>query len=175
MNNLNIKEELSMGADLRVYSKGLEDKAVTPEVMAFYALRAAEMKGEIDKLAAETSQRQDKMRLINDIIAEINSLTDEKHCLDISKHPGLQEKLRVAKELGVTLNVEKMKFDSVERDRLIQNLHLKGDNWDKENKHQTQKMEIYIKELDRVMLLLKDAQKNEDRSKRGATAGVKGG
>ena len=175
MNNLDIKDELSMGADLKVYMKDIENKAVTPEVMAFYALRAGEMKEKIDELAAQTSQRQDRMRLINDIIADINSLTDDKQCLDITNHPKLQEKLRVAKELGVNINIEKVKFDNLSRDRLVQNLHLTADNWDKENKSQTQKMEIYIKELDRVMLLLKEAQKNENQAKRGATAGIKGG
>ena len=73
------------------------------------------------------------------------------------------------------LDVPELKFDNLSRDRLVQNLHLTADNWDKENKSQTQKMEIYIKELDRVMLLLKEAQKNENQAKRGATAGIKGG
>ncbi len=174
MNNLSINEELSMGGDLKVYAKGLEDKAVTPEVMAFYALRAGEMKQQIDKLAAETSLRQDRMRLINEIIAEINTLTDKNQSLDITKHLELQEKLRMAQQLGVKINITEFKFDAGSRDRLVQNLHLAADNWDKENKSQTQKMEIYIKELDRVMLLLKEAQKNENQAKRGATSGIKG-
>lgn len=149
------------------------DVALTPQVMAFYATRAADTKTKIDQLGAEISQRQDKMRFINDLIADINAATDSKKCLDLSKE--IQEKLRLAKEMGININVNKVKFNSEERDGLIQNLHLKGKNWDDENKTQTQKMDIYIKELDRVMMLLKEFQKSESQSKRGALAGIKGG
>jgi hypothetical protein len=173
MNNLTISDEAPTVSEVEV-SLDAMDLAITPEVMAFYAKRAADAKEEIDKLAAETSQRQDKMRFLNDLIAEINSLTDEKQCLDISKHLELQEKLRIAQELGVKITGGKLKFDSIERSRLVENLHLQGDNWDKENKTQTQKMDIYIKELDRVMMLLKEVQKYENQSKRGALSGIKG-
>ena len=175
MNTLTINEELPVDTDLMVYMNDHEDSAVTPEVMAFYAERATEMKNKIDQLGAETSLRQDRMRLINDVIAEINSLTDEKQCLDISQQIELQEKIRVVQQLGVKITEGKTKFSAIERDRLVENLHLQGDSWDKENKNQTQKMEIYIKELDRVMMLLKEVQKNENQAKRGATAGIKGG
>lgn len=172
MNNLNVNDDKPIDATRWDVPAG---SSLTMEVMLFYAQRAAEAKAEIDQLGAETSQRQDKMRLINDIIAEINMLTDEKYNLDISKNVELQEKLRVAQELGVHLTADKLKFNSEERSRLIENLHLQADSWDKENKNQTQKMEIFIKELDRLMMLLKETQKCEERSKRGAITGIKGG
>jgi hypothetical protein len=176
MSDLRRTEEPLIDPSLTIstMSNGLEP-ALTPQVMAFYATRAADTKTKIDQLGAEISQRQDKMRFINDLIADINTLTDSKKCLDLSKHPEIQEKLRVAKEMGININVDKVKFNSEERDGLIQNLHLKGKNWDDENKTQTQKMDIYIKELDRVMMLLKEFQKSESQSKRGALAGIKGG
>jgi hypothetical protein len=167
-------QDIEVGREIKINQQPL-DVAITPEVMAFYALRATNMKTKIDRLGAETSQRQDKMRLINDLIASINNLTDEKNGLDITKHPDLLSKLQVAKDLGVEINLDKLKLDSVGRDRLVENLHRKGDNWDKENKNQTQQMEIYVKELDRIMMLLKEVQKNENQAKRGATAGIKGG
>ena len=172
--SLAVNDELPVNGDIKI-NVDAEHIAITPEFMAFYAKRASDTKTKIDKLGSEISQRQDKMRLINDLIAEINNLTDAKQNLDISKHPEIQEKLRVAKELGVKLNLGKTKFDSMERDRLIENLHLQGDSWDKENKNQTQKMDILVKELDRIMMLLKEVQKNENQAKRGATAGIKGG
>jgi hypothetical protein len=175
MNDLNLIQEVPVDSEIMV---GLNDQAepsITSEVMKFYTDRATDMKINIDQLGAETSLRQDKMRLINDLITEINLLTDEKHGVDFSQNVELQEKFRVAQQLGVKINADKTKFSSVERDRLIENLHLTGDSWDKENKSQTQKMEIYIKELDRVMMLLKEVQKNENQAKRGATAGIKGG
>ncbi len=193
MNDLNISDELPFdtldaldlteGSDKEPKEIKIEDStlivsagaAITPQVMLFYAQRGADMKSKIDQLGAEISQRQDKMRLLNELIAAINNLTDDKNGLDLSKNLDIVEKLRVLKELGVTIPEGKLKFSSTERDRLVENLHLHGDSWDKENKTQTQKMEICIKELDRVMMLLKECQKCENQGKRGATAGIKGG
>lgn len=153
----------------------IDHTAITPEVFKFYAQRANEAKDKIDRLGAEIHQRQDKMRLINDLICDINNLTDDKNELDISQNLELQEKLRVAKELGANINADKLKFTPIERDRLIQNLNLKAEEWDKSNRTETQKMEIHVKELDRIMMMIKEVQKGEDRPKRSATAGMKGG
>lgn len=149
--------------------------ALTPAIYKFYANRAMETKNQIDQLAAEIHQRQDKMRFINNLISEINNLTDSNSELDFNQNPEVQEKLRIAKELGVSINVDKLQYNAVERDRLIQNLHLKAEEWDKDNRTQTQKMEIFVKELDRIMMMLKEVQKGEDRPKRSASAGIKGG
>jgi hypothetical protein len=149
--------------------------SISAEMRKFYALRALETKNKIDQLGAEINQRQDKMRLINDIISEINSLTDDNNCLDISQNAALLEKLQIAQDLGVHLKEGKLKFNAIERDRLIENLHLSGDSWDKENRHQTQKMEIHVKELDRLMMLLKDADRKEDQAMRPALSGIRGG
>ncbi len=151
------------------------DPALTPEMLRFYALQATYMKDKIDLLAAEINQRQDKMRLINDIIAEINNLTDEKNGLDISQNAELLEKLQLARELGVKIKDGQLKFNPIERDRLLENLHLSGDSWDKENRNQTQKMEIHVKEMDRIMMMLKDIDKKEDQAKRPMLAGIRGG
>jgi len=149
--------------------------SLTDEMRKFYAFHAEQMKGKIDAHAAEVHQRQDKMRLINDIIAEINNLTNESNGLDISQNTDLLEKLQIAKDLGVKIKENQTSFNAVERDRLIENLHLAGDSWDKENRHQTQKMEIVVKELDRLMMILKDVDRKEEQAKRPMLAGIRGG
>lgn len=177
MNNMNI----SIESDTKVqgYQPGQQQTAVTTDVMKYYAHRATETKEKIDQLGAEVSQRQDKMSLIIDIISdineEINKLKDDKSTLDISQIPSLLENLRRVRELGVKITEGKVKFSSTERERLLENLNLAGEKWDKENKNQTQKMEIYIKDLDRILMLLKDVQKCENTAIRGASTGIKGG
>lgn len=161
--------------DSAIQEKSRNETAITPEVHAFYIARATTMKEKIDHLGAETSQRQQRMSLLNGLIAEINNLTDKNNHVDISENFQVQEQLRVARELGVKIIENKVKFDAVERDRLIENLHLALDGWDKENRNQTQQMEIYIKELDRVMMFLKEVQKGEHQARRSAIAGIKGG
>lgn len=152
------------------------NSSITGNVMRFYASVATSMKDKIDNLGAEVSMRHDQMRLINEIIAEINDLTDEKNSFQISteKTPELIKKLQVAKELGVKVKDGQFKFNAIERDRLLENLHISLENWDKQNRFQTQKMEIHVKELDRLMLLLKDVERKEDQAKRSMLAGIKG-
>lgn len=142
-------------------------------IKEFYLQCMAETKEKVDRLGAEVTQRQDKMRLLNDVIVEINNLTNEKNELNISKEIKLQEKIRVLQELGVNIKGDKLQFNAIERDRLLENLHLTCNNWVNENKNQTQKIEILMKELDRVMLLLKEAEKNHHRDIRGMAARVK--
>jgi cell fate (sporulation/competence/biofilm development) regulator YlbF (YheA/YmcA/DUF963 family) len=115
------------------------------------------------------------MRLINELISSINAKTDNSSSLDLTGDEELQEMLRLAKELGAKVDPEKLTYTAAERDRLVENLHLKGDEWDKENRTQTQQMEIQIKNLDRIIMLMKEVQKGEDRTKRNAAAGIKGG
>lgn len=138
---------------------------VTSEMIKFYAHEAAELKGKIDGLAAEVTHRQDKMRYVNDILAEINNLTDDKNCLNITDHPDLIEKLNILRNDYEVKIPENLKFTSNQRDRLVENLHLTADGWDKENKNQTQKMEIFTKVLDRYMMMLKEIQRDEKTTK----------
>lgn len=154
---------------------GIDRTAIIPEVFKFYAYHATKTKENVDQLAAEVHKRQDEMRVINDLICAINNLTDENNALDLSNNQELQEKLREAKELGANINADQLKFSPVERDRLIQNLHLKADEWDKTNRTQIQKMEIHVKELDRIMMMIKEVQKGEDRPKRASNQAIKGG
>jgi hypothetical protein len=173
ISNLDLESQQIDSASL--WNNFPSQSSVTDEMRRFYALQAEHLKSRIDTLAAEIRQRQDKMRLINDIVAEINNLTDEKNGLDISQNTDLLEKLQIAKDLGVKIKDGQTKFNALERDRLIENLHLAGDNWDKENRHQTQKMEIVVKELDRIMMILKDVDRKEDQAKKPMVAGIRGG
>lgn len=149
--------------------------SVTSEARKFYAYQTEGIKDKIDLIAAEIHQRLDKMRLINDIIAEINNLTDEKNGLDISQSPELLEKLQIAKDLLVKIKDGQTKFNDLERDRLMENLHLAAENWNKENHHQTQKLEIFHRAIDRIILMLKDVNRKEEQIMRTMIAGQRGG
>lgn len=173
-NSLNQSESNASVEDVNLLKKFRSEPSLTEQILRFYMGEAQKMKNKVDLLAAEINQKQDRMRLINDIISEINNLTDEKNALDIGKNDELLEKLLIAKELGVKIKDGQIKFNPIERDRLIENLHLAADSWDKENRFQTQKMEIHVKELDRIMLMLKDVERKEDQSKRSMIAGIKG-
>ncbi len=155
---------------------------VTIEAVKFYAQQGNEMKSKINVLAAEVTQRQQKIKLVQEIMQELNSSIDSNGELDISQKPGLLEKLRVAKEMGINIPMDpkstdenplcKSKFSSDEKDRLLQNLGLSTDSWDKENKQHTQKMQIYLDESNRYLTLATQAMKYEDKPKRASIAGM---
>lgn len=156
------------------HSDDIQKSSCAQAIMRLYVQKAAEIKTHADTLGAEIQEKQDHMRLINEIIAEINNMTDEKNCLDIGQNAELLEKLQRAAKLGVKVNEGQVTFNALERDRLIENLHLCGDNWDKENRSHTQKLEIYIKELDRLVMLMKDVDRKEEQSKRAAIQATRG-
>lgn len=115
-----------------------------------YAVLEEEMKTKVDNHAAESYRNQDVMKLVSSIIAEINSITDSKNNVDLTKHAELQRKMQAVQDLGASVDAKKMKYDTLERDRLIENLNLKADECNQEVKKHNQKMEVMLKTHDRV-------------------------
>ncbi|WP_068466575.1 hypothetical protein [Candidatus Protochlamydia phocaeensis] len=169
---------------IRLPTHDILSTPVLIEAVKFYAYHGKEIKNKIDQIAAEVTQRQEKMKFLHEIVQELNSSIDGSDKLDIGKNEQLKEKLRIAKEMGVNIPLDskssdtnvivKTSFSSTERDRLLENLHLTADTWDKENKQQTQKMQIYIQESDRYLMLANQVLKYEDKPKRSALSGIKG-
>ncbi len=173
MSDTPINNTVESDSDILVrWNQQMESVSLTEITRLLYLQRASETKDKIDILGAEINLRQDKVRFINDLICDINNLTNDENGCDLT---ALQDKLSIAKELGVNISTDKLTLNSLERDRMIQNLHLTGEGWDKENRSETQKMEVCVKELDRIMMLLKEIQKSEDKPKRSSLAGIKGG
>jgi hypothetical protein len=71
-----------------------------------------------------------------------------------------------------------MKIPSLEgqdsRMRLIETLHLQANIWDKDNKQQMQKMDVYVKHLDRLFSMMTLIQKNEGSTLKAAHNAAKG-
>ena len=168
--NLEFETEKLKETDLNI--NDLKTNIVT-QAKQFYVDRSQTLKDQVNLMGAEIVQRQNKMKLLSEIIATINNLTDEKNCVDISKDNELLEKIQAARELGVKIKEGQTVFNHLERDRLIENLQLSTDIWDKENRHQIQKVEIHTKHLDHVMLLLNDLSKKHDQALTAISRGMK--
>lgn len=147
------------------------------EAVLLYIGHAAQAKDKARDLGATVEHQQEKMRLINEIISEINNCTDEKdNSLNLTDRPHLQELLETARQLGVKLpEKDKLEFDSLRRMSLLENLRMAGDNWDKDNRIKIQKLDVMLKELDRLLMLVKEAFKNASTISRATNAGMKGG
>lgn len=153
-----------------------ENPALTPQAFAKWMESYDKIKSAIDEKAAEVSVKQDQIRFVNSIICELNSLVDDKEGLDLTTQEGLLEKMeRAVKDLGITLPLNKKQFSPLEFTRLIQNLNLAIDGWDKENKTNMQKIETQSKILDRMMMILKSIEKAESQAITAGARGIKGG
>jgi hypothetical protein len=151
---------------------------LTHEMQMVYMQKADETKVKIDDLAAQITVRKGRMSTINEIIAAINSATSEENTLDLTNQDELKTKLKRAKEeFGVDipkLDDNKVTYSSLEKDRLLQNLELVCDSWDKENHPQLSKMEVYQKELDRIMNMLTSTRKEESQAGTQILRNIKG-
>ncbi len=130
-----------------------------------YTHQTAILKDKIDAMALDISQRQDKVKLVHEILQAINKLSDEKG-MDIGKQTELIAKLKVAKELGIDIDPTQTKFTTQERDFLKESLHMAAEDFNNENKLQTQKMQVHIQESDRWLMVANTMVKTEDRIKK---------
>lgn len=173
VDNADDKDEDMIGIGKELIEKYASDASVLKEIKRLYAKEAAKTQNKADKIAAEIRQRQDKLNLINDIISDINNYTNDQNGLDLSAHPDLVEKLRIAKELGINIKDGQTAYSAKERDHLVENLYLSTDGMDKENRHQTQMMEKLLKHTDRLMVIMDDIKKKEEQAIRAMNSGIK--
>ncbi len=177
--SLMIEDELAV----RLPKHAILSTPVLIDAVKFYAHHGKEVKKKIDALAVEIKDKHEKVKNTHDIIQQLNNLaTDDGTTLDISGNQDLMNKLQLAKDHGVNIPMDpingediKTKYTAPERDRLIENLHLSSDEWDKENKNHSQKMQVHIQESDRYLMLANQVLKYEDRPKRSMIQGMKGG
>ncbi len=128
-----------------------------------FTRQAAKIKDKVAEKGAEISQYQDKIKHIHDILQLINKYSTEAG-LDISQHPDIQEKLEVAKKLGVEFDEKKLKFSPEDRDFLKESLQLTESEFSNHNRMETQKMQMLIQEADRWLTLANTILKNHDRT-----------
>lgn len=148
--------------DIDLQTEETSNYALGTYGLEMYAYQSAVLKEKVDGIAVEISQRQDKIKLLHQILQAINKLSDENG-LDISKHPEVVTKLKIAKELGIDLDETQLKFTLQERDFLKESLHMSAEDFNNENKLQTQKMQVHIQEADRWLMLANTLVKTDER------------
>lgn len=140
--------------------------------MKLYTYQTGKIKQSVEQHAAEILQKQERIKLLHDIIQKFNRLSNESEVVDISSNRELLEKIALAREIGVEIP-EKTSFSSREMNYLLENLHMKADDFDKENKVLTQKMHVLIQESDRFLMIANLFIKTDDRTKTAITRNIK--
>lgn len=82
--------------------------------------------------------RQQKVSFLHKMMKTINAGTDTQGEFDITPYPDLKEMLQKAKEIGVELDEEKLKYSSQERERLLENLRMTVEDLNVQNEMQLQ-------------------------------------
>ena len=138
-------------------------KGVTENSLLIFTKQSGRLKEEVAQKGAEISQRQEKIKFIHSILQAINKLADENG-LDISNDAELQEKLKVAKEIGVDFDDTALKFSVVERDFLKESLLLTEEELANENKGEMQQMQKLIQTADHWLTMANLLLKNREKS-----------
>jgi hypothetical protein len=86
----------------------------------------------------ELKKRQDKVRLLHNLLKLMNHLTDTKGNLDLSKNTDVHQLLKSAKEFGVDLDETKHNYSKEEKDRLIENIRMTIEDLNVQNELQVQ-------------------------------------
>lgn len=168
---IDIENEIQL--DEIISEETQKGKGIVGLGVEIHAYHSAKIKEKVDDMAAEISQRQDRIKLLHEIIQAFNRLTNEKDGIDLTNEPELQKKLEIARQLGVEIPADLQKFTNRESAYIIENLHLSADDFDRENKTQSQKMQVLIQESDRLLMLVNFLLKSDDRTKRGVAENLK--
>lgn len=167
MNIMKLEEEMEeaisdqMDADISTNRK--RKGGIAAHAIEAYTYNSVLIKDKVDNMAAEIEQRQGKIKLLHEILQAINKLSNENG-LDISEQTALQEKLKIAKELGVDIPEDQLTFNAQQRDFLKESLCLAADDFNNENKLHTQKMHVLSQEADRWLMLANTFLKGEERA-----------
>lgn len=89
--------------------------------------RLKQLENKIAKEFLELKKRQDEVSFLHKLIKTINSATQNEE-LDCTNNPELKELLAKAKEMGVDLKEDKLKYTKEERERLIENIRITADD-----------------------------------------------
>lgn len=159
--------------DLLVEMREISDTSLIETAMAFYHHQLTTAREKVDHLAAEVYQVQDQIHFLNSLIADLNNETDKTtHGIDLTHHPEIVDKLRIAKELGVKIKGDQLSFDPEDRQILFDHLRMRQDEFDFDIKRKTQILDAHHKHLDRVILLMNEFRKCDDRMKKTMAANI---
>lgn len=86
----------------------------------------------------ELKNRQEKVRVLHQLMRSINTATDDKGKLDCSNNQEIKDLLEKASDLGIVTKKGKFKFSKEERDRLIENIRMAVDDYNVESDMQLQ-------------------------------------
>lgn len=155
--------------------QALEDSCVLQRAFLLHQDFYKRLKEDIQRQAVEVEDRKNKIKFIHTIMQDINNYMDDQHALDLTQHPELQEKLKAAKEMGVNISIDQIKFTPFQATRLIDNLNTTLENWETDNRTQLITIERIFKESEHTLLLLKAFLSMNERTNRTIAAGIRGG
>lgn len=89
--------------------------------------RLKQLENRISKEFLELKKRQDEVTFLHKLLKTINASTENEE-LDCTNNEELKELLAKAKEYGVDLKEDKLKYTKEERERLIENIRITADD-----------------------------------------------
>lgn len=107
---------------------GDNNYSVDSLVLLITTERLQTLKDKTRKELAELKEKQEKVKTLHKLLRAINTATDDKGKVDFSNNKEVQDLLKKAKSLGADINDGKLKYSREERDRLVENIRITGDD-----------------------------------------------
>lgn len=162
VNNTNLKDDERLSEGTSAVSSSSSDSGIARSTLARYTYESGLLTARAAEHKAQLTEIDNKIKFLNGLLQDINKLSNEKG-LDISKDAGLQEKLKIAKEMGISLDENKFQYSAEARDNLKQTLDLAKGNLTPEMQMKVQELQRLSQLLDQWLTFASNAVKTEDK------------
>lgn len=166
-----------LGEVQRIADKAKDHRHLSLESMTLLITshRLHKLESDSRRELSELRERQKKVTFLHKLTKTLHSATTSKGELDHSQLPPdqlkeVKEMMKHAKELGVALNEEKLKYNNEERERLIENIRMTIEDHNIENEMQLQLITRLTNEryeayqmANRILKPIHDAKINQTR------------
>jgi hypothetical protein len=149
-----------------------QEPTVQQEAFFLHMSRVRYLREQLDQHAVILRERQNRIKFVHEIMQEINNKMDEKGTLDISNHPDLQTRLKIAKDMGVNILADQTKFTTHQCNRLMDNLNYTVGDWEMENTTDLKKIQNFYTESEQSIMIAKYTASSIDKPLRSMIANI---
>jgi K+ transporter len=125
----------------------------------------------------DLKKRQEQVRFLHKLLQKINAATNDKGEINLEDNPELQEMLDKAEEMGIEFTIKNGKFNTDQRDYLVENIRMKIDDFNVQNDMQLQTISRLTNERYEMYQMARSILKplHEDRIQKARAMAGRGG
>jgi hypothetical protein len=144
--------------------RGPKDQTPVDTALAIYLNRIDKMQTEVKKIGVEARLVQEEIKQLHQLMDALKGTMDSKGTIDLSQNPDLQKQLKeVQNKYGMNAQ-DKVKFDTFERERLMESLSYHSSELDREHLTKTKEIEALRSKSEQFILIVKEMSSTWNRA-----------